>query len=103
MSEISHFRGYQAIKEIVDYMNPLAEWMAKFKPDTHDLTLKGPDYDVIARWPKAAAIHNIRVSDAGDILFKGFKLKRDKKPFRYSQKNPPRDDMQQYGTPGEEH
>ena len=78
----SYFRGYWSIADVVDYMKPLAEWMKKFKPENKQLTLKGPDYDLIRRWPKAAGLHGIQVTETG-AMFDGFELKRDNKPRRY--------------------
>lgn len=82
----SHFRGYHSIKEIVDYMEPLGEWMKKYKPDSRELTLKGPDFDLIKRWPKAASMFHIRQNEAGELSWDVFRLKRDKKPPRYDKK-----------------
>lgn len=79
---VSYFRGYWSIKEVVDYMAPLAAWMKKFKPETKQLTLKRPDYDLIRRWPKAASLHGITVTETGAV-FDGFELRHDKKPPRY--------------------
>jgi hypothetical protein len=87
MSETSIFRGYHAIKEVVEYMAPLAEWMARHKPEIKELTLKGPDFDLLKRWPKAAGMFDVSQFN-GELSYKGFHLKRDKKPFRYSKNNP---------------
>jgi hypothetical protein len=80
-----YFRGYHAIKEVVDYMQPLAEWMQKFKPGTHVMTLKGPDFDLLKRWPKAEQILGV-TQDSGVMRFMGFELKRDHKASRYPAK-----------------
>ena len=79
---VSYFRGYWSIKDVVEYMKPLAEWMQKFKPETHVLTLKRQDYDLIRRWPKAASLHGITVTETG-ARFMDFELHFDKKPPRY--------------------
>jgi hypothetical protein len=78
----SYFRGYWSISEVVDYMKPLAEWMQKFKPESKKLTLKRQDYDLIRRWPKAAGLFGITVTETG-ASFMGFELGFDKKPPRY--------------------
>ena len=82
MAEASYFRGYHSIKEVVDYMAPLADWMRQNKPSNKELTLKGPDFDLIKRWPKAAGMFEIQEIN-GALHYKGFTLKRDKKPGRY--------------------
>lgn len=82
MAESSYFRGYYSIKEVVDHLQPLAEWMSQFKPDTKEITLKRGDYDLIKRWPKAAGLLDIRVTDE-EICYRGFRLKHDLKPPRY--------------------
>lgn len=59
-----------------------SDWMKANKPSCTELTLKGPDFDLIRRWPKAASIFSIHDID-GVLHFDGFVLKRDKKPARY--------------------
>ncbi len=86
MAETSYFRGYWSIKEVIDYMDPLAEWMTKHKPDSKELTLKGPDFDLLKRWPKAAAMFRVHQHE-GALTYKGFSLKRDKKPSRYDKRD----------------
>lgn len=85
MAESSYFRGYHAIKEVVDYVQPLVEWMAQFKPDTKELTLKRGDYDLIKRWPKAAGLFDISVTEE-EISYRGVRLKHDLKAPRYEHK-----------------
>ncbi len=82
MTEPSYFRGYHAIKEVVDYMRPLAEWMEMHKPGVKEITLKRGDYDLLKRWPRAAGMHNVTVTADG-VTYKGFALKHDRKPPRY--------------------
>lgn len=83
MSETSYFRGYWAIKEVIEYMAPLAGWMRKNKPDIHILTLKRQDFDLLKRWPKAASMFDVSQGLDGSLSYQGFTLKFDKKPPRY--------------------
>ena len=84
MAEQSYFRGYHAIKEVVGYLQPLAEWMSKYRPDTKSITLKRQDFDLLKRWPKAAGMFEVSQDQHGALTFRGFALKFDKKPPRYS-------------------
>lgn len=54
MTQESSFRGIQGIRQIKARMGPLTAWYKKFKPNVHELILDRADYDLIARWPKAA-------------------------------------------------
>lgn len=88
MSETtSYFRGYHAIKEVIEYMGPLAEWMKAHKPDVKELTLKRPDFDLLKRWPKAAGLFDVVQNQAGELSYKGFSLKHDKKQPRYDRES----------------
>jgi hypothetical protein len=66
------------------YLEPVANWMEKFKPSVKEITLKRADYDLIKRWPKAAELLHFRQAPDGTLRYKGFTLKFDKKPPRYS-------------------
>jgi hypothetical protein len=85
-NEDSYSRGLKSIQEVVAYVEPLALWMEKNKPSCKQLTLKGPDYDLLKRWPKAAAMMHVFQGPEGDLVYRGFALARDKKPARYPQK-----------------
>ncbi len=78
----SYFRGYWSIMEVVERMRPLADWMERFKPGQKELTLIRKDWDLIARWPKAASLFDIAVDEKG-LHWRGFQLKPDGKPGRY--------------------
>jgi hypothetical protein len=84
MAEQSYFRGYHAIKEVTEYLEPLAQWMRKHKPDVGVITLKRQDFDLLKRWPKAAQMFQVSQSPEGELTYLGFKLKFDKKPPRYN-------------------
>jgi hypothetical protein len=84
MTEQSYFRGYNSIKEVADYLEPLADWMEKYKPGTKVLTLRRQDFDLIQRWPKAAGLLKFSQAPDKSISYRGFTLKYDKKPPRYS-------------------
>jgi len=82
MADAPSFRGYWSIKEVLDRMQPLAEWTRKFKPNQRHLTLPRKDYDLIRRWPKAAHIHQIEVVGS-EVWFHEFELTYDGGPRRY--------------------
>lgn len=76
------FRGYWAIAEVVARMKKLAEHYAKFHP-RKTICLYRKDYDLLARWPKAAALHGIR-QEGKTLVFMGFELGYDKTEKRYA-------------------
>jgi hypothetical protein len=82
MSQQSSFRGIQGIREAKARLAPLAYWYKRFKPDVTELVLSRKDYDLIARWPKAANIEDFTISDSG-IYFDGFRLTFDTGQGRY--------------------
>jgi hypothetical protein len=82
MSQESSFRGIQAIREAKARLKPLAAWYKAFKPEVTDLVCSRKDYDLIARWPKAAHVEDFTVSDSG-IYFDGFRLTFDTGQGRY--------------------
>lgn len=86
MTEQSYFRGYHAIKEVIEYLQPLAEWMEKHKPNVKTLTLKRQDFDLLQRWPKAASMFEVQQEAGKSLRYHGFALKFDKKPPRYDQR-----------------
>lgn len=73
MTEASHFRGIQGIREIKTRMARLAHWNKQFRPDVRTLALGRKDFDLIARWPKAAKVEGFDVTHNG-IFFDGFQL-----------------------------
>jgi hypothetical protein len=81
-AQTSVFRGYKSIQEAMDHIKPLAEWMKANRPTCKRITLKGPEYDLIQRWPKAAKLFGIQVTETS-IIYDGFEFGRDKKPQRY--------------------
>lgn len=76
------FRGYWAIKEVLDRMAPLAAWTKQFKPQQRHLTLPRKDYDLIRRWPKASHVHQTEVVGA-EVWYHGLELTYDGGPKRY--------------------
>lgn len=84
MAEPSYFRGLRGIQEIRDdKLRRLAEWLKANRPSCRQLTLKRKDYDLIARYPKAAGLAGFTVSD-GSIFYDGFELRWDRSPGRYA-------------------
>jgi hypothetical protein len=78
----SSFRGIKGIRDIKAELEPLAKWYAQFKPDVNDLTCSRVDYDLIARWPKAADLEGFSVTHNG-IFFQGMRLTYDTGQGRY--------------------
>jgi hypothetical protein len=78
----SSFRGIKGIRDIKAELQPLAEWYLKFKPEVDTLTCSRIDYDLIARWPRAANVEGFDVTDNG-IFFKGLRLSYDTGEGRY--------------------
>lgn len=79
----SYFRGLRGIQEIRDdKLRRLAEWMKANRPTCTTITLKRKDYDLIARYPKAASLAGFTVQD-GVVTYEGFTLHWDKTPERY--------------------
>lgn len=78
----SYFRGYWSILEVKGRVERLTDWLKANRPSCKQVTLKGPDYDLVRRWPKAAGLHGFIVTDDGAV-YDGFSLLRDKKPRRY--------------------
>ena len=82
-TDVSYFRGYWSIREVIEErMNPLAEWLKENRPSCRVMTLRGKDYDLVRRWPKASGLLGITVTKDA-TTFKGFELHRDKAPARY--------------------
>lgn len=79
-------RGYWSIKEVVDYLKPLAAWFEQNRPSVRNITLRGRDYDLVARWPKAAEQHGFSVRD-GVMQYGSITLTRDKGRARYDRKD----------------
>jgi hypothetical protein len=84
-AQTSVFRGYNGIKEIKTMIEPMIEWLLKYKPEPQHLKLHRKDYDLLVRWPKAGAMHGFEVSAEGIVTFKRVILGYDKRPGRYSQ------------------
>lgn len=76
------FRGIKGIRDIKAEMLPLVDWYRKFKPGVDVLTCSRVDYDLIARWPKAASFEGFDITDNG-IFFKGLRLSYDTGEGRY--------------------
>lgn len=82
MAEATSFRGYWAIKEVLERMDPLVEWTKRFKAHQRHITLARKDYDLIRRWPKAAHVHQIECVGP-ETWYHGFELTYDGGPRRY--------------------
>jgi hypothetical protein len=82
MAETPTFRGYWAIREVVERLWPLADWTRQFKPNQRHLTIRRKDYDLIMRWPKAAHVNQIEVMN-GEAWYHGLELTYDGGPRRY--------------------
>jgi len=88
MSNTSSFRGIQGIREIKARMNSLVEYYRKFRPDVNELVCSRKDYDLIARWPKAANVEGFLISDSG-IFYEGLRLTYDTGQGRYDKTQAP--------------
>lgn len=88
MAEQSSFRGIQGIREIKSRMGPLAKWYRQFKPGVSEIVCDRADYDLIARWPKAANLEGFSITDNG-IFFDGMRLAFDTGEGRYQKQNGP--------------
>lgn len=88
MSNTSSFRGIQGIREIRARLNPLAEWYERFKPEVTELVCSRKDYDLIARWPKAAEVEGFVLSHNG-IFYEGLRLTYDTGQGRYDKRQSP--------------
>lgn len=84
----SSFRGIQGIREIKARLLPLLEWYRQFKPEVSELVCEREDYDLIARWPKAANVEGFDVTDNG-IFFKGMRLTFATGEGRYEKRQGP--------------
>lgn len=81
-------RGFRGIEEVVKRMPPLLEWTKQFKPEQMHLTLARTDYDLIKRYRKAAAAHDIHVVNSTEIWWRGLELVYDSGQARYPLKKP---------------
>lgn len=61
MTVDSNFRGYWAIREVMERVQRLGSWMEQYKPDCTTITLKRKDHDLLLRWPKASALFDISI------------------------------------------
>lgn len=77
--EIPQLRGYHSILEVVERMKPVYDWYMRFKPEVTRLTLVRKDYDLIARWPKAAELCDF-IKVGNEIRYRYFK--RDEKTYK---------------------
>lgn len=78
----SPFRGIQGIREAKTRMLPLISWYRKYKPEVQEICISRTDYDLIARWPKAANSEDFVFSDSG-IWYEGLRLTYDTGEGRY--------------------
>ena len=75
MTEGSVFRGYREIETIRARVLRLIEGYRLAGKPAADIRLKPVDYDLVARWPKASAVHGFLVSASG-VTFEGRDVKR---------------------------
>lgn len=85
----SPFRGLQGIPEIKARILSLISFYEKQKPDIQELCLNRNDYDLIARWPRAANCEGFVISHDG-IFYKGFRLTFDTGEGRYQKSEKPK-------------
>lgn len=86
---LSHpLRGSRAIAEVIERMNPLADWLSVHKPECRVLTLRRRDLDLLLRWPAASAHQQIHIID-GVAWWRGLILRADKTAPRYNQRFAP--------------
>lgn len=76
------FRGIRGIEEIAVKMAKLVDYLTRYRPDVKQLILSRPDYDLVARWPKAANVLGFDVTHNG-IFYKGFQLTFNTEHGRY--------------------
>lgn len=88
MSTANAFRGIKGIQEIMVRMAALVEYYERFRPDVKELVCERKDYDLIARWPKAANVEGFLISDAG-IFYRGLRLTYDTGQGRYDKSKAP--------------
>lgn len=88
MSQSNSFRGIAGIREIKARMQPLVKWYREFRPDVHELICERKDYDLIARWPKAAGAEGFVLSHNG-IFYEGMRLTYDTGQGRYEKRQGP--------------
>lgn len=88
MTNTSAFRGIQGIREIKTRMETLVDWYRQFKPGLRELVVDRKDYDLIARWPKAANVEGFDVTDNG-IFFSGMRLTYATGQGRYDKRQAP--------------
>lgn len=82
------FRGIKGIRDIKARMVELVAWYEKFKPEVQELVCERADYDLIARWPKAADAEGFIISHNG-IFYKGMRLTYDTGRGRYDKRKAP--------------
>jgi hypothetical protein len=75
-AESTTFRGYHAIGAVAKTLKTLAEGLAHRRLPATYITLRAKDYDLITRWPQAAALHEIFVNE-GTLHWHGFTLRRE--------------------------
>lgn len=85
MSEEKYFRGFHAIKEVAQRLTPIVDHAKKFSPDMTQVRLFAKDYDLVERWPKAAAMHGFTF-DGDAIFFHGMVLRSYDSVPRYKAK-----------------
>lgn len=88
MSQQSAFRGIQGIREIRARMTTLVAYYQRFRPDVNELVCSRKDYDLIARWPRAANAEGFLISDSG-IFYEGLRLTYDTGQGRYDKAQAP--------------
>jgi hypothetical protein len=91
-AQVSSFRGIQGIRDIKARLEPLADYYIAFKPSVTELICSRADYDLVARWPKAAAIEGFDTSDAG-IFFQGLRLTFATGEGRYEKSDRPEQEV----------
>ena len=70
------FRGFATVKDVVQRMGTLADWLTTHRPDCHTLTVRRRDFELLKRWPASAAQFQIFTND-GVTYWRGFTLRPD--------------------------
>ncbi len=79
-------RGYSLIGDLAVRMVRLAEFLTENRHDSVRITIKRADWDLLRRWPRAAADHGFLVT-RDLITWRGFQVSPDNGPGRYEKED----------------
>lgn len=64
------FRGSVQLSELIERMEPLANYLRKFRPECRVLTLSKRDFQVLRKYPEAAqTLHEITTSPITGLTY----------------------------------